>query len=245
MEALAPRVAPADRRFEAPDLIDALEQAERYNRHLLDRVLGFAGPARTVLDFGAGGGQLAAALAARGMHVTAVEPDPALRERLAARGIPCVAALDALGARRFDYIVSLNVLEHCPDDAGIVRALHRHLDPGGRCLVYVPAFPLLWTANDTRVGHRRRYTRSGLRQLFRGAGFGVADVRYVDSLGFFAALAYRWLGRADGQLTPRSVRLYDRFLFPASRRLDGVLHPLLGKNLLLRARREPVGEPST
>jgi SAM-dependent methyltransferase len=230
-----------DRRFEAPELFDVVDEAERYNRHLLDLVLAFAGPARTVLDFGAGTGRLAIGLAARGLDVTGVEPDPALRTTLAERGIASVATLDALGARRFDYVVSLNVLEHCADDAGVVRALFERVEPGGRCLVYVPAFALLWTANDVRVGHQRRYARAELARLFRDAGFVVADARYVDSLGFLATLAYRGLG-GDGALTARSVRLYDRLLFPASRVLDRVLHPVLGKNLLLRAHRAPAAD---
>jgi len=226
-----------DRRFEAPELFDVIDHAVRYNRHLLGQVLAFAGPARTVLDFGAGTGRLARALAERGFDVTGVEPDASLRARLAGSGIASVATFAELAERRFDYAVSLNVLEHCADDAGVARELHRRLVPGGRCLVYVPAFPSLWTANDDRVGHQRRYRRLPLLRLFRDAGFAVTDVRHVDSLGFLAAFAYRFVGRADGELTPASVRLYDRWLFPASRFLDRALHPLLGKNLLLRAER--------
>jgi SAM-dependent methyltransferase len=226
-----------DRRFEAPELIDALDHAERYNRHLLEQVLAFAGSARSVLDFGAGTGRLSAALAARGLEVTGVEPDPFLRERLSRRGVASVASLEQLAGRRFDYVVSLNVLEHCPDDRAVARAFHDRLVPGGRCLVYVPAFALLWTANDTRVGHLRRYRRAGVSRLFRDAGFEVDDVRYADSLGFAAALAFRAFGARDGTLSPRSLWLYDRLVFPASRLLDGALHRVIGKNLLLRARR--------
>jgi SAM-dependent methyltransferase len=226
-----------DRRFEASELFDVIDHAERYNRHLLDEVLAFAGAARTVLDFGAGTGRLAGALVERGFDVTGVEPDAALRGRLARNGIASVAGFAELGDRRFDYAVSLNVLEHCADDAGVARELHRRLVPGGRCLVYVPAFPALWSANDDRVGHQRRYRRRPLLRLFRDAGFAVTDVRHVDSLGFLAALAYRFVGRADGELTAASVRRYDRWLFPASRVLDRALHPVLGKNLLLRAER--------
>jgi SAM-dependent methyltransferase len=232
-----------DRPFEATDLFDVIDHAERYNRHLLEEVLAFAGGARAVLDFGSGTGRLAKALAERGFDVTGVEPDPALRARLAAAGIASVAALDRLADRRFDYAVSVNVLEHCADDAGIVKQLHARLAPGGRCLVYVPAFPLLWTANDVRVGHQRRYRRTGLVRLFREAGFAVADVRYVDSLGFFAALAYRFVGRADGAIDARSVRLYDALLFPVSRLLDRALHPVIGKNLLIRAERVQAAAP--
>lgn len=227
----------ADRDFEAGHLFDAMDSAERYNRHILELALGYAGDATRAIDFGAGTGRLATALAQHGFDVTCIEPDPGLRARLVARGFTSVAALAELGAQRFDYAVSVNVLEHLHDDAGAVRALYEQLAPGGRALVYVPAFPLLWTANDTLVGHQRRYRRAPFERLFRDAGFAVDDVRYVDSLGFPATLAYRLVGRADGEITPRSVRLYDRLLFPVSRLLDRALHGVLGKNLVLRARR--------
>ena len=237
MEAIDARVAGVERSFEATPLLDVLDHAERYNLHLLEQVLAFAGSSRSVLDFGAGTGRLAASLAAQGFDVTCVEPDPALRARLSHANLASVSALGELGERRFDYAVSMNVLEHIPDDAAVARALHDRLAPAGRCLIYVPAFPMLWTANDTLVGHQRRYRRAGLSRLFRDAGFTVDDVRYVDSLGFLATLAYRLGGRADGQITARSVRIYDRLLFPVSLQLDRALHRLAGKHLLLRARR--------
>lgn len=237
MEAVDARLAGVERHFEATPLLDVLDHAERYNRHLLEQVVAFAGASRSVLDFGAGTGRLAISLAALGFDVTCVEPDPALRERLSHANLASVSALAEVGERRFDYAVSMNVLEHIPDDAEAARALHDRLVPGGRCLIYVPAFPMLWTANDTLVGHQRRYRRSALARLFRDAGFAVDDVRYVDSLGFLAALAYRLAGRGDGQISARSVRIYDRVLFPLSLLLDRALHRLAGKNLLLRARR--------
>lgn len=227
-----------DRPYEAPHLLDVMEGAERYNANILALALAHAGPARSVLDFGAGTGRLAAGLAAHGLEVTCVEPDPGLRAQLAARGLAGVASLEALDGRRFDYVVSSNVLEHVPDDAAAVRALHAHLVPGGRCLVYVPALRALWTANDDRVGHLRRYRRRGLTRLFREAGFTVEGVRYVDSLGCLAALVYDLFGSRTGELSPRSVRVYDRWLFPCSLVLDRLgLGRVVGKNLVLRARR--------
>jgi SAM-dependent methyltransferase len=223
--------------FAAAHTIDVLDEARNYNRYLLEAVLDFAGPARSVLDFGAGNGRLAAALHERGFAVQAIEPDPRLAARIAARGIPTHADFAALGAERFDYVVSLNVLEHCRDDAAVVREMYAHLVPGGRCLLYVPALMALWTANDTFVGHERRYERAGLVRLFEDAGFAVEDARYQDSLGALAALAYRLVGRRDGEITAASVRLYDRFLFPASRLCDRLASGIGGKNLLLRARR--------
>ena len=60
---------------------------------------------------------------------------------------------------------------------------------------------------------------------------------YADSIGFAAALAYRAIGDDSGQLDERAVRLYDRFVFPASRRLDYLAREFFGKNLVMIARR--------
>ena len=117
----------------------------------------------------------------------------------------------------------------------MLPALRPRLAPGGRLLIYVPAFNLLYSANDERVGHVRRYRRAGLVELVRNAGFQVERASYVDSLGFFAALAYRFVGDPEGGLSVTSVRLYDSLLFPPSRLLDRVVGRWFGKNLLLTA----------
>jgi hypothetical protein len=69
----------------------------------------------------------------------------------------------------------------------------------------------------------------------RDAGFVIENAKYVDSLGFFAALGYRFFGNADGGLDLRAVRLYDRVVFPLSRALDRFTWRLFGKNLLVDA----------
>jgi SAM-dependent methyltransferase len=230
-------VTDGDLAFDAAHLLDVMDAAENYNRQLLDEVLAYAGNARSVLDFGAGHGRLLRGLAAHGLRGTGVEPDPALRQRLSASGIEAVANLEALGTRQFPLVVSMNVLEHVDDDDAALRALWTHTEPGGRMLLYLPALQALWTANDDRVGHRRRYGRRDLAARCTHAGFAVEEVRFVDSLGALAALAYRVVGDGSGELSVSSVGFYDRFVFPASRALDRVLHRVVGKNLLLRARR--------
>jgi hypothetical protein len=89
---------------------------------------------------------------------------------------------------------------------------------------------------DAKVGHVRRYTRTTLLASLTAAGFTVDDVRYADSLGFLAALAFKLLARGSGELDRRAVRLYDRLVFPLSRALDVLTHRWFGKNLVLLAR---------
>ena len=69
-----------------------------------------------------------------------------------------------------------------------LRAVYRCLRPGGRFYLYVPAFPLLFSAMDRKVGHHRRYRLAGLTSQLQRAGFRVLRARYADSLGFFATL---------------------------------------------------------
>ncbi|MGH0031145.1 MAG: class I SAM-dependent methyltransferase [Myxococcota bacterium] len=228
----------SDRNFEAPDLIEVMEEAVRYNRFLVGSIADWSEGASRLLDFGAGNGRFARAMAERGHRVFAVEPDPALRRSIAAAGVEARESLDAFDpALRFDGIYSVNVLEHVEDDASLVRAFRERLVPGGRLYAYVPAFQVLYSANDARVGHVRRYGRRALLALARDAGFVDVRARFVDSLGFPAGLWYRWFGNEDGGLDVGAVRLYDRLVFPVSRALDRIAQRFVGKNLLLTARR--------
>ena len=74
-----------------------------------------------------------------------------------------------------------------------------------------------------------------MERLARSAGLGVCKTRYVDSLGFFAALGFKVFGNKNGHLSSRAVSLYDRCVVPLSRLLDYPFGRLLGKNTYLIA----------
>jgi SAM-dependent methyltransferase len=223
-----------DRQASGAENLEAMDEARNYHRYLVETVLGEADPGRPVLDFGAGTGFHARALRDRGLEVTCVEPHPALRDRLRRDGLPALATAGESPPRSFGTVYSLNVLEHIDDDAGALRDLRTALAPGGRLVLYVPAFAVLFSAMDRYVGHHRRYRRASLEQLVRSADLRVLRSEYVDSVGFAASLVYRLL-RRDGTVTARSVLLYDRFAFPVSRVLDRLTRRLVGKNLLVVA----------
>ena len=72
------------------------------------------------------------------------------------------------------------------------------------------------------------------------SGFAVRKCHYVDTLGFFSALAVRLLGYNSerGLGSPLSLKIYDRLVLPLSRLLDALGGKfLLGKNILTVAQK--------
>ncbi len=215
------------------DNLEVMQEAVNYNRYLLDTVRKHAPPGAKVLDFGAGGGQFAAPLSSHGLDITALEPDQLLQQRLRAQGLRVAGSTDELPDASFDYIYTLNVLEHIDDDAAALRSLHAKLTPTGKLLIYVPAFQALYTSMDAKVGHVRRYTRDTLMTRVKAAGFDVERVGYADSIGFFATLLFKLSGNKSGNVSLGALKLYDRAIFPLSRSLDLITKRWFGKNLLL------------
>ena len=219
--------------YSGVDNLEVMQEAVNYNRYLLTTVREHAPQRGRVLDFGAGGGQFAVPLSQSGMDITALEPDHLLQQRLRAQGIRAVGSTHELADTSLDYVYTLNVLEHIDDDAAALRSLHSKLIENGRLLIYVPAFPILYTSMDAKVGHVRRYTRTTLMARVRAAGFQIDRVAYADSIGFFATLLFKLIGNKQGNVSLGALKLYDRLVFPLSRALDLLTQRWFGKNLLL------------
>lgn len=57
-------------------------------------------------------------------------------------------------------------------------------------LIYAPAFPILFSSMDRKVGHLRRYRRKEPSELLEKVEIRVNADSYVDSLGFAATLVF-------------------------------------------------------
>jgi 2-polyprenyl-3-methyl-5-hydroxy-6-metoxy-1,4-benzoquinol methylase len=227
----------SDARYTGTENLEVMKEAVNYNRALLSLVTTHARKGSRIVDFGAGVGTFAIPLHRAGYDVECVELDDAQRGIIEANGLPARPTLAGIGDASVDFVYTFNVLEHIEDDAAALAEIGRTLRDRGKLLVYVPAFDLLYTSMDRRVGHLRRYRRGALRTKVEAAGFDVLAAEYVDSLGFLAALAYRVAGSASGDIDRRALRLYDRFVFPVSRWSDRALKRVIGKNLLIVAER--------
>ncbi|MDQ1559806.1 MAG: hypothetical protein QOD32_2866 [Pyrinomonadaceae bacterium] len=98
----------------------------------------------------------------------------------------------------FDLVTALDVVEHLDDDLGGLAEMRRVLRPGGRALLFVPAFMWLWGVQDDVSHHRRRYTLPQLKERVAAAGLAVERATYANVTFFAPILAGRLLMRATG-----------------------------------------------
>ena len=191
-------------------------------------------PRRSViLEAAVGLGDVADRLRQDGHFVAGVDLsiDVVLAARSRTRAPLVVADITALPFRDgvFDRVTSAETLEHLPDDAGAVREFARVLKGGGRTVITVPALEALRTASDDYYGHLRRYSRTGLVQLFARAGLEVRSAFYwgfpfvvAYDYAFLLPLNLRRARRtiaADGGLRAVSSLRQRRWLVGLARRI--------------------------
>lgn len=194
-------------------VLEDLATAVNYRRWLAGLAQPWLGD--DPLEIGSGLGDYAAEWATGGTSITASEADHsrlgALRRRFAGDSRVQVRELAVPIAERGGHsaVVALNVLEHIDDDVGALRAFAGLVRPGGRVVLVVPAFPMLYSRFDAEIGHARRYRRQTLTCALTAAGLTVERLHHVNAVGLVAwFVGMRLLGRrpADGP----ALRLFDR-----------------------------------
>jgi SAM-dependent methyltransferase len=194
-----------------------------------------------ILDAGCGSGRNMVDLAGFGT-VTGLELADASVAKARDRAVGNVVqgTLDAMPfeAASFDLAVSFDVIEHLEDDHLALSELRRVVAPGGRLLVTVPAYPVLWSQHDVVNHHFRRYTLRTLETAAGAAGWQTVSSTYFNGLLLPAAVAHRGFQRLR---PPTDDALSDLERTPG--RLNGVLEwPLLLEARLVAAgRRIPAG----
>jgi len=210
--------------------LEALTAAPRFNAWMADTIRPFAG--ETVLELGAGIGNLTRLLLPKRKRYIATDIDHEHLARLSARfsyrpgfeSRVCDLAEDRGFAglqASVDTVICLNVLEHVEDDASGLANIHSALKSGGRAIVLVPHDQRIFGTLDTALGHHRRYSREELRQKMERAGFVIEKM-----IEFNRVSRYPWWfsGRVLKReaLSPGQLRLFDRLVW-LWKRIDGSL----------------------
>lgn len=148
----------------------------RGRRAVIDALLGQTGPIgpERVLDAGCGTGRNLELYSRLGA-VEGIDPSPQAVEFCHRRGQTGVRQGDAQSLPfedgRFGLVAATDVLEHVSDDSRALAEMRRVAAPGGSLLLTVPAYRWMWSAEDERLGHFRRYTLPELERLTSEAGW--------------------------------------------------------------------------
>jgi glycosyltransferase involved in cell wall biosynthesis len=202
----------------------------------------------TVLEVGAGIGNIAARLMARRQLYVVTERDPlhlhALRNRfLRTPNVRVVAAahssdLTALEPY-FDTVICLNLLEYLEDPVAALRILRGRLKAGGTLLLLVPQGKRLFGSLDRALGHQRRFARQELVAMVKEAGYEPQRCLNVNRAG-----AVAWGLFSRGFRRPRINKVVLKLFDKTVRlwRLLDLLLPWPGLSLIVVARAS--GQPA-
>jgi len=164
-----------------------------------------------ILDIGCGGGLLAEGLARAGAKVTGIDLAPASLEvaRLHALESQLDIQYQAIAAEdfaaqhpaRFDVVTCLEMLEHVPDPASIVKAAAAAVKPGGKVFfstlnrntkswllgIVAAEYVLRWVPKGTHE-HRKFIQPAELLEMTDAAGLeavAMTGMHYLPWRGFF------------------------------------------------------------
>ena len=198
----------------------------------------------SVLEIGAGIGNITGRLMSRRLLYVAAEKDPlhlhALRNRFLRTPNVVVQQLDpdrpeefSSMERCFDTVLCVNVLEYLEDPSAVVRSLRRTLKPGGVLVVLAPQGPALFGTLDRRLGHKRRYRAEDARALLEAEGLAVETLYQFNKAGTLPWWFYsRFFG--TGKINKPVLKIFDKTVW-LWRRVDGLL-PWRGLTLIVVAR---------
>ncbi|MDD4604648.1 MAG: class I SAM-dependent methyltransferase, partial [Bacteroidales bacterium] len=85
---------------------------------------------------------------------------------------------------KFDLIIASDILEHIKNEEEALLEWYRILRPGGKLILFVPAFNFLWSSYDEFNFHYRRYTKSYFLKKIVKAGFKVELTSYWNFILF-------------------------------------------------------------
>lgn len=219
--------------YEATDILEALKFAVKYSQYQCDfleaEIKKYNRKTVKILDFGAGIGTYSDMLKELGYKIDCVEPDPDMT-KLLKKNHKVYSDIKQV-KEKYDIIYSLNVLEHIEDDTKALADLKSRLSDKGEIILFVPAFNVIYNKLDKKSGHYRRYRKKDLEKLAKNTKLNLVSSKYSEPIGFILAFIYRIIGGSD-KLNPKSVAIYDKYLFPVSVFFEPPTKHLFGKNIL-------------
>ncbi len=237
---------PADSWSQSPgvETLRRMASVDRYNKWIFASIARHIGD--RVLEVGCGIGNMTPFfLGAETVTAIDVLPESVAVVKKQSEGLPHVRVLtadieastvvDQLGARSYDTVVCINVLEHIQNDAIALRNMKEVLIPGGKLILFVPAGQYLYGSLDRALGHYRRYTLAPLLALVESQGFEIVEAAYMNIAGIPGWFVSSRILRREAP--PRGLLRLFNLLAPFFIRFEGAVRPPFGQSILCIAKR--------
>ncbi len=198
----------------------------------------------TVLEIGAGIGNLSGRLMGKKLRYIAAEKDPLYLHSLSNRFLRTpnveVQKIDPDRPEAFqpfansvETALCVNILEYAEDPASVLMSLRSTLQRNGNLLILAPQGRGLFGTVDKTLGHKRRFSEAELRDMIAKAGFTVEGVHQINKIGKPAWWLYsKVLGKRSISKLP--LKVFDKTVW-IWRRIDGLL-PWKGLSIVAVAR---------
>ena len=193
------------------------------NAAILDMLARRRGGKR-FLEVGCGDGSLSRRLLRRGYSGTGVdvstqavtEAQQTLRREIESGmySLHCGDVRHFDGDEKFDFALSMMVVEHVEEPVPFVRAIADRVVPGGLVILGAPGRKDHWSIEDETVGHLRRYEKDELAKLLADSGLENVEVWSVavPVANLLFRLGNRMVRRSSSEMTKTSLAKQEQTL---------------------------------
>lgn len=169
----------------------------RHRNLCIAELISLFPPPGILLDIGGGNGYVSSYINNKGIGTILLEPNPRgiinARKRKVKYCIQANFDEAKFIKNSIPAIGIFDVLEHIEKDHQFLQKIYDTLTPGGKLYLTVPAFNLLWSAQDNYAQHFRRYSMKHIIKLLNLFHFTVDYSTYIFSIFFMSILFLRSL----------------------------------------------------
>ena len=217
------------------EVLEFFDISDNYRSYQIELFGSYVG--KEILEVGAGRGKIIEILAQNSeKQFTLLELDKnffdILNNKFNSKNIKVLEErTQNIKEKKFDTIFYLDVIEHIEDDRFELDTAYNLLKKNGHLIIIVPAFQILFSKFDQRVGHFRRYRKEFFKRYSEEKNLKIKKLVYFDFLGFFIILFSKLLNLTNSKKTTLGIKIWN-FLIPLSRLIDKITFHSIGKSIV-------------
>ena len=217
------------------EVLEFFDISDNYRSYQIELFGNYVG--KEILEVGAGRGKIIEILAQNSeKQFTLLELDKnffdILNNKFNSKNIKVLEErTQNIKENKFDTIFYLDVIEHIEDDRFELDTAYNLLKKNGHLIIIVPAFQILFSKFDQKVGHFRRYRKEFFKRYSDEKNLKIKKLVYFDFLGFFIILFSKLLNLTNSKKTTLGIKIWN-FLIPLSRLIDKITFHSIGKSIV-------------